>query len=278
MNKEDEKRFSQMNTIISSGNEDELKFFIDNNQDLLKVDPVLFISNHVMFYALKEQPSNVLSVIEHYKNAPYISMEVEDFLNELKEKMLKAYETKEKKFDESKLRPYLLSKTEGKIIRALNYLSTVNIRMHLDLVREFLLKDDISYKYKTLALFMLVEQKVDSVFEVYKDDGKFSINPINLKLPFDNDLYIEAKNYLKKVCPPSFYDEALEIFNSIHIRTYPDSILEEYNPNLVVDVCVDITRGLYQEDPHTQEIKQRYNIDEMDLYDIESRIQDILTN
>ena len=278
MNKEDEKRFSQMNTIISSGNEDELKFFIDNNQDLLKVDPILFISNHVMFYALKEQPSNVLSVIEHYKNAPYISMEVEDFLNELKEKMLKAYETKEKKFDESKLRPYLLSKTEGKIIRALNYLSTVNIRMHLDLVREFLLKEDISYKYKTLALFMLVEQKVDSVFEIYKDDGKFSINPINLKLPFDNDLYIDAKNYLKKVCPPSYYDETLEIFNSIHIRTYPDSILEEYNPNLVVDVCVDITRGLYQEDPHTQEIKKRYNIDEMDLYDIESRIQDILTN
>jgi hypothetical protein len=278
MNKEDEKRFSQMNTIISSGNEDELKFFIDNNQDLLKVDPILFISNHVMFYALKEQPSNVLSVIEHYKNAPYISMEVEEFLNELKEKMLKAYETKEKKFDESKLRPYLLSKTEGKIIRALNYLSTVNIRMHLDLVREFLLKEDISYKYKTLALFMLVEQKVDSVFEIYKDDGKFSINPINLKLPFDNDLYIDAKNYLKKVCPPSYYDETLEIFNSIHIRTYPDSILEEYNSNLVVDVCVDITRGLYQEDPHTQEIKQRYNIDEMDLYDIESRIQDILTN
>ncbi len=278
MNKEDEKRFSQMNTIVSSGNEEELKFFIDNNQDLLKVDPVLFISNHVMFYALKEQPANVLSVIEHYKNAPYISMEVEDFLNELKEKMLKAYETKDKKFDEAKLKPYLLSKTEGKIIRALNYLSTVNIRMHLDLVRAFLLKEDIPYKFKTLALFILVEQKVDGVFEIYKKDGKFSINPINLKLPFDSDLYKEAKKYFDEVCPPSYHDSALEIFNAVHIRTYPDSILEEYNPNLIVDICIDITRNLYQEDSQTKEIKEKYNVDELDLFTIEGRIQDILTD
>lgn len=276
MNKENEKRFSQMNTIISSGNEDELQFFIDNNQDLLKVDPVLFISNHVMFYALKEQPSNVLSVIEHYKNAPYISMEVEEFLNELKQKMLDAYQTKEKKFDESKLRPYLLSKTEGKIIRALNYLSTSNIRMHLDLIKEFLLKEDTPYKYKTLAIFSLVEQKVDGVFEIYKDGSKMSINPINLKLPFDNDLYIEAKKYFDEVCPSSYKDSALELFNAVHIRTYPDSILEEYDPNLVIDICIDIIKEMYQEEFNKDELKSKYCIDDIDILEIEEKIQNIL--
>ncbi len=276
MNKDSEKRFSMLNTIVSSGNEDELKFFIENNQDLLKVDPLLFISQHIMFYALKEQPSNVLSVIDHYKNAPYISMEVEDFLNELKEKFVKEYDKKDKKFNVENVKPYLLSKNEAKMLRALSYLSNVNIRNFLPLVKEFLLLEDIAYKYKTLALFILVEQKVDEVISVYKEGEILKINPINLKLPFDNDFYIEAKDYFSKTCEPSLFDTALEALNTVHIRTFPDTILEEYNPHLIVDVCIDVVRKMILGNTLGEEIKAKYHIGDDEFLDILEKINAIL--
>ncbi len=276
MNKDSEKRFSILNTIVSSGNEDELKFFIDNNQDLLKVDPLLFISQHIMFYALKEQPSNVLSVIDHYKNAPYISMEVEDFLNELKEKFQKEYDKKDKKFNVENVEPYLLSKNEAKMLRALSYLSNVNIRNFLPLVKEFLLLNDIAYKYKTLALFILVEQKVDEVISVYKEGEILKINPINLKLPFDNEVYIEAKDYFSKTCDSSLFDTALEALNTVHIRTFPDTILEEYNPHLIVDLCIDVVRKMILGNTLGEEIKEKYNLDDEEFLDILEKINAIL--
>lgn len=276
MNKDSEKRFSILNTIVSSGNEDELKFFIENNQDLLKVDPLLFISQHIMFYALKEQPSNVLSVIDYYKNAPYISMEVEDFLNELKEKFQKEYDKKDKKFNVENVEPYLLSKNEAKMLRALSYLSNVNIRNFLPLIKEFLLLNDIVYKYKTLALFILVEQKVDEVISVYKEGEILKINPINLKLPFDNEVYIEAKDYFSKTCDSSLFDTALEALNTVHIRTFPDTILEEYNPHLIVDLCIDVVRKMILGKTFGEEIKEKYNLDDEEFLEILEKINAIL--
>lgn len=276
MNKDSEKRFSILNTIVSSGNEDELKFFIENNQDLLKVDPILFISQHVMFYALKEEPSNVLSVIDYYKNAPYISMEVEDFLNELKEKFVKEYDKKDKKFNEEYVKPYLLSKNESKILRALNYLSKANIRSYLPLVKEFLLLEDIAYKYKTLVLFILVEQKVDEVINIYRTGEILKINPINLKLPFEEDVYLEAKDYFDKTCDPSLFDVSLEVLNTVHIRTFPNSILEEYDPELIVDLCIDLVRKMILNKPYDNKTKEKYHLDDDEMVKILTKIQGII--
>ncbi len=276
MNKDSEKRFSILNTIVSSGNEDELKFFIENNQDLLKVDPILFISQHVMFYALKEEPSNVLSVIDYYKNAPYISMEVEDFLNELKEKFVKEYNKKDKKFNEEDVKPYLLSKNESKILRALNYLSKANIRSYLPLVKEFLLLEDIAYKYKTLVLFILVEQKVDEAINIYRAGEILKINPINLKLPFEEDVYLEAKDYFDKTCDPSLFDVSLEVLNTVHIRTFPNSILEEYNPELIVDLCIDLVRKMILNKPYDNKTKEKYHLDDDEMVEILTKIQGII--
>ena len=63
----------------------DLKFneFCEKNKDfLLKENPLAFIQFQVDYYALKDDFFKTLEVVNYYKNAPYISMEVEDFLNE----------------------------------------------------------------------------------------------------------------------------------------------------------------------------------------------------
>ena len=87
MNKIDEKLFNEMAELVNLQNEEEFLFFIDKNSDLLKVDPILFIGNHIAFYAEQENVNKAIEVVNHYKNSPYISMEVEDFLNEMLEEL-----------------------------------------------------------------------------------------------------------------------------------------------------------------------------------------------
>ena len=123
----------EMEELVNKQDEEEFLFFINNYQDeLLKEDPVAFISFHVDFYALKDDITKTLEVVNYYKNAPYISMEVEDMLNELKTK-LERYRDSQNKGPKSKsndeLERELFSNNENAIASALTYLSKQNINI-----------------------------------------------------------------------------------------------------------------------------------------------------
>lgn len=92
----DEKLFEQMESLSNGTDEDGFLFFVENNQDLLKKNPITFIGLHVSFYANQEDAVKALQVVEHYKSAPYISMEVEEFFKWIKRKITsfnRAYKT-----------------------------------------------------------------------------------------------------------------------------------------------------------------------------------------
>ena len=141
MNKIDQELFEEMRKLINEQNEDDFVFFVSKNEYLLKVDPILFIGNHVSFYAEREDISKALEVVSYYKNAPYISMEVEDFLNELKLELTKLNENKVKEYNFDKIRKMLFSKNEEALASALSYLSKQNIRYYIPLIKEFLLSE-----------------------------------------------------------------------------------------------------------------------------------------
>ena len=104
MNELEEKLFLEMKQLMNEKNEDEFLYFIQKNDFLLKVNPVLFIVNHVSFYAEMENLPKALEVISYYKNGPYISMEVEELLNELKENIASLINKPKKNYDEEDLR------------------------------------------------------------------------------------------------------------------------------------------------------------------------------
>ena len=151
-----ERLFEQMDLLSNGSDEEGFLFFIDLHKDLLKENPIRFIGNHISFYANKEDVIKSLQVVEFYKSAPYISMEVEDFLNEMKEELLKLHSHKKNEYSLVEIERFLFSDDENKIVNALHFLSRKNIRTCLNLVKKFLVSKQLS-KYKSLALFILVE-------------------------------------------------------------------------------------------------------------------------
>ena len=112
MNKVDDKLFEEMKTLINEQNEENFLFFISKNEYLLKIDPILFIANHVSFYAVREDISKAIEVVTYYKNKPYISMKVEDFLNELYEELTSLNKEKSKNYSIDKLKEMLFSNND----------------------------------------------------------------------------------------------------------------------------------------------------------------------
>lgn len=273
MNKIDQELFEEMKKLISEQNEDDFVFFVSKNEYLLKVDPILFIGNHVSFYAEREDISKALEVVSYYKNAPYISMEVEDFLNELKLELTKLNENKVKEYNFDKIRKMLFSKNEEALASALGYLSNQNIRYYIPLLKEFLLSE-VAYKYKTLALFILVEQKVDEQIKVSKNGRIFTYNPSFLTLPFDSIEYKNCKKTIELLSQnkPYIGELAIELLNTIQIKEYPASLIEEYDYVIIAEILLDMASIAMNEKSKIEEIVKKYNLN---LEELEFKIKEI---
>lgn len=255
------KLFEEMNELIKKQNDEEFEFFIEKYKDeLIKEDPIIFISNHVSYYAFKEDVDKVLEVITYYKNAPYISMKVEDLLNDLKKEIEKNFHHKPIK-DEEVINA-LLSGNEELIAFALNYLSKANIRNFIKPVNEFLLQD-IPYKYKTLVLFMLVEQKYEKEVFFIKNGVNYTIIPSYLDLPFDNLEYQETKKLIEEEnIDPQIKKYAIEIMNICQIKEFPDSYLTYDNCLYMRDIFIDMANTyLHIGGSNVEVISKKYGVD-----------------
>ena len=273
MNKIDQELFEEMRKLINEQNEDDFVFFVSKNEYLLKVDPILFIGNHVSFYAEREDVSKALEVVSYYKNTPYISMEVEDFLNELKLELTKLNENKVKEYNFDKIRKMLFSKNEEALASALGYLSKQNIRYYIPLIKEFLLSE-VAYKYKTLSLFILVEQKVDEQIKVIKNGRIFTYNPSFLTLPFDSIEYKNCKKTIELLSQnkPYIGELAIELLNTIQIKEYPASLIEEYDYVIIAEILLDMASIAMNEKSRIEEVVKKYNLN---LEELEFKIKEI---
>lgn len=277
MTKEEEKLFDQMSLLSNGDDEEGLLFFIDTHKDLLKADPIKFIGLHVSFYANKEDVNKSLQTVEYYKSAPYISMEVEDFLNELKVELKKINEPK-KEYGDEEIRKFLFSKNENAIVSALHVLSKKNIRNYLPLVKDFL-KSEQLYKYKTLALFVLIEQKVNEEIVLIKDGMEYSINPSLMYLPFDQFDYLDTKDALEKKDENlEVIQNAIEILNTVQIKNYPDTILDLDEVDFISDIFIEVSKSFLGNDANTNKIATKYQVEESKVIGLMKEITQIFNS
>lgn len=267
MNKIDEKFFNEMSELVNLQNEEEFLFFIDKNSYLLKVDPILFIGNHIAFYAEQENVNKAIEVVNHYKNSPYISMEVEDFLNEMLEELTSLNISNKKDYDEKQIRRMLFSSNEEARASALHFLSRQNIRNYIPLIQDYLLLD-IPYKYKTLALFILIDQNVSIDIKVSKNGRIYTYKPSSLTLPFEDDAYLNCRKVIEKNINsrPDISKLAIELLNTIQIKMFPDSLIEE-DYELIGDILLDIARICMKEETQIDNIVMKHQVTDLDELD-----------
>lgn len=268
--------FLAMDLIVEAGDESLLNNFLLNFKErLYKADPIKFIGTHVNFYVLKEKFLDSLEILHEYQEAPFINLTTDDFMKELEGSIKKYLEpTKNHKYDIYQAEKDLYSNNEDCLIKAISYLSRINIRSSLNLFRNALLSP-LNYYHKILLQFILIEQAINEDFVVVKDQTeKFTFNPSKTLLPFDRKNYLETSNYIKRLNEtPSVIKTALELLNTVEVRLFPKSIIDEcHSAESAGEIFIFLAKKYLMENPSFSTLVFNTQMSETDLNRIISRI------
>ncbi len=247
--------------VYSDGTAEELNNFVLRYEEyLLDVAPTLMIGYHVDFYMQRGLITRGLNVLSNYKSRPYISMEVEDFMNELYESILDASSNK-KTYTINDIKEDLFSSSFEKNLNALRHLSSMNIRSHLDLVKEFLNKNK-DEKLHRILLIILIEQGINGLFDFHLGGVIRKLNPINITLPFETENYKSIIEYLNDVVKnPDSLNRLTEIYSTILTMSFPDDVFKGYDKETIYNVLLRIEKemlGYHCEDSLYDEENELY--------------------
>lgn len=257
--------------LIELNDENKFNEFIEEKKSaLLKADPIKFIGYHIDFYVCHERYLESLNLLHFYQEAPFISLDVDDFLKDL-EKEIKEISSPKKvnSYQIENLKKDLYSSNEDKIMCAIKFLDESNVRNYLSLIKEFL-KSNANYNYKVLIEFVLVSQKIDEVILIKNRENKlFEFNPSKNVLPFEKSKFIEATNYLNKLNEnPTDIFYALEFLKQIEIKSYPHSIFEKENVYSICEIIIYMVKDSLKENPSMEKLKHDIQMDEVEIKQI----------
>lgn len=241
---DDEALFQAFDIIINLQDINLLNSFFESYRShLYNLDPILFMGKHVSYYLVSDNPKAALEVLRKYQDAPFISLDVEDFMKELGNEIKKNYFISSKKeYEFEQVQKDFYSFNEDRIIRAIKFLNECNIRKYISFIKDLLLSE-LEYRFKILILFILIEQKVDYNFEVIDDNDKFIFNPLNEKLPFQKSNYLEGIKYIDSLNEaPSIINTAKEMLNITEVRMFPKSILDDNDIYAVCEVLIYLAK------------------------------------
>lgn len=257
--------------LIELNDENKFNEFIEEKKSvLLKADPIKFIGYHIDFYVCHERYLESLNLLHFYQEAPFISLDVDDFLEDL-EKEIKEISSPKKvnSYQIENLKKDLYSSNEDKIMCAIKFLDESNVRNYLSLIKEFL-KSNANYNYKVLIEFVLVSQKIDEIILIKNRENKlFEFNPSKNVLPFEKSKFIEATNYLNKLNEnPTDIFYALEFLKQIEIKSYPNSIFEKENVYSICEIIIYMVKDSLKENPSMEKLKHDIQMDEVEIKQI----------
>lgn len=236
-NKERRKRvnklFKEMQELVFKDTDEDLflTFCKDNEEMLLNEDPITYMSQKIDFYLQRENADGALNVIEQFKKGKYISMECEEFLDDVKTKILETVQhNQNREKSKEEIISYLLSNKREKVIYAIQELSVRNLRLFIAPIEEFLKKnkdEDLS----RLLLIILVEQKVDHEFIFTFKRKKKAINPYYQILPTDDKNYKEMMEFIGNQYRLSPQETTFiqDMMMQIMVTIYPDNIFQEFD-------------------------------------------------
>ena len=242
--------------LIELNDENKFNEFIEEKKSvLLKADPIKFIGYHIDFYVCHERYLESLNLLHFYQEAPFISLDVDDFLKDLEKEIKEISSPK-------KVNSYQIENLKKDLYSS-------NVRNYLSLIKEFL-KSNANYNYKVLIEFVLVSQKIDEVILIKNRENKlFEFNPSKNVLPFEKSKFIEATNYLNKLNEnPTDIFYALEFLKQIEIKSYPNSIFEKENVYSICEIIIYMVKDSLKENPSIEKLKHDIQMDEVEIKQI----------
>lgn len=221
----------RISCLIMLGKVDQALDEIEKNQSIIeKTFQLRLMKAHFELLLSKKLFDEAHLALKHYENLPYVSQEAEEFMREMKDRIVdESHPKNHKLFELDEIYDILEKDTDqSKISQVLFSLKNYNINIYIDSLKIFMLRDDVNPNFRTYALILLIDEKINDEIK-FKTRGKtMVVNPSKLEPPFVSKYFSETCEKIVKKCnnDVSLTETALHLFNCYIIDTYPDNIYE----------------------------------------------------
>ena len=214
---------------VIKGNIDKALDEIEENQCLIEQKYQLRLMKlHFELLLSKKLYDDARLALKHYENLPYVSQEVEEFMREMKDRIEdESHPKSSHKFELDEIYDILEKETEeSKISQVLFSLKNYNINIYIDSLKIFLKREDVNPNFRTYALILLIDEKVNLEIEFLSRKGIIRVNPSKLVPPFSGEGFGKVCELisLRSQNDISLTKTALHLLNCYVIDTYPEDI------------------------------------------------------
>lgn len=186
--------------------------------------------------------------LKHYKDLPYISQEVEEFLNGMEEKIHDEEHQKNKSLPLDEICTRYEKETDKELLlEALAYIRIYNLSSIIDSIKVLLKRDDVRQDFRAFALFALMEQDYSKEIEFLSNKGIVKVIPSKLKTPFEDERFVQVMNKIEENSEHNvtLKETAAQLFSSYVFDTFPNDIYEDGIDELalaIVSIAKDYIR------------------------------------
>ena len=265
--------FLRISSLVSLGKVDNALDEIEKHQSVIENKyPLQLMKIHFELLLSKKLYDEANIALTHYENLPYISQEVEEFMREMKNRIIEESHSRAKKTIElDEIFDVLEKETDQATISQVIFsLKNYNINIYIDSLKVFLTRSDVHPNFRTYALILLVDNKFDEEIEFLSLNGIIKVNPSKLFPPFMSKEFNDVCRLitLKAEQNITLTETALHLFNCYIIDTYPIDIYQN-DANLLADafiyigkIYLNIDVSSYDEKVVSLAIKIKYTIEQ----------------
>lgn len=238
------------------------------------------ILSEIHEYIEKKNPSLALALIEKELSMPYVPMELEKELLDLRSHLRSELHQSKKVMMDSKDLIRMLYQDDTHTLMAMHQLSTSNLRNYVDDIQTFLLDASVIYWRKALMIELLASQQITETMQLVDDQGlMFEFVPIYIEIPNESDGYLGAIRYLDDWLEndnPSMLALCKQLLLQDCTLQLPLSYSEEESLYLAASVFKTVLEA-FGDVKQWQSFAKQHKIEEQRCWNIES-IPDVSTH
>ena len=219
----------RISCLVIQGKIDAALDEIEINQSVIEKEYQLrLMKMHFELLLSKKLYDEAYLALKHYQDLPYVSQEVEEFMQDMLLRIDEESHPKSRqKFELDEIYDILEKETDqGKISQVLFSLKNYNLNIYIDSLKIFLKREDVNPNFRTYALILLVDEKLNEEVEFLSRKGLIKVNPTKVMGPFMSPSFNETCRLITEKCnhDVSMIETALHLFNCYIIDTYPEDI------------------------------------------------------
>lgn len=273
--------FCRASAFLALGKAQDAMDLIEEKRNILWIfSPLKLMKTNFELRFILNQFDEAYDDATYFSSLPYVSQEVEEYLQSLG-KLIRYNERQSSlkvSYSEEEIRKILETSTDSyQLMAILSSFNDAKVSYFLESVKN-LINRDVSEIVKTYVLMLLVKIKYPKEIPFSKNGQSYLLLPKDMLLPYEEKNAIILSNEIQKEAKdPSMFNIAKNLLNNFMFELYPTSIFGKYSERTYLVSFVNLAHKYLQQEFDTKELEEKFSIKHEDVDSCLNYISEILS-